>query len=254
MRVIYTAALMLLSLQSLSKGIRLVTSEPLNATGQELAVKGRMGILIKQKLSFGDYHTVSVKRSAIQKWTGYSGYPGFIWTEHVEGKQSIKFRLTNGSDTSEAMAISRVDNVDLAIGNANPSNPGTVTSIFKTGTEEQSNNYSVAIWLGKNELPWELFLNNNEAHMARQSYTGYITRGEAYYTIVPVWTIERKGKISKLPFGAAGFEIRNEEDKALAAVSLIDKGVVYLGQLGEREKFLMANICAALLLQTNIAE
>jgi hypothetical protein len=254
MRIILSAALLLLSIQGFSKGIRLVTSEPLNSSGQELAVKGRMGILINQRLSFGGYRTVSVKRSAIQKWTGYTGYPGFIWTEHIEGKQSIKFRLTDGRDTSEAVAISRIDNVDLAFGNANPSGPGPVTSIFKMGTDEQSNNYSVALYLDKTEAPWELFLDNNEAHMARQSYTGYVRRGDVYYTIVPVWTIERKGKIAKLPFGAAGFEIRSKEDRALAAVSLIDNGVVYLGRLDSREQFLMANICTALLLQTNISE
>ncbi|WP_276132549.1 hypothetical protein [Polluticoccus soli] len=252
MRAIYTAAILLLSLKGFSKGIRLITSEPLNSTGQELAVKGRMGILIKQKLSFGDFHTVSVKRSAIQKWTGYTGMPGFIWTEHIEGKQSIKFKLTNGEDTSEAIAISRIDNTDLAFGTTNPNGP--VSSIFRVGTRDQSNNYSVAIYLNKTETPWELFLDNNEAHMSRQSYTGYVRRDEVYYTIVPIWTIERKGKIFNLPFGVAGFEIRNDEDKALAAVSLIDNGVVYLGQLKEQEKLLMANVCAALFLQTNIAE
>lgn len=252
MRTICTAALLLLSLQGFSRGIRLVTSEPLNTTGQELTVKGRMGILIKQRLSFGDFHTVSVKRSAVQKWTGYTGMPGFIWTEHIEGKQSIKFKLTNGTDTSEATAISRIDNTDLAFGTTSPTGP--VSSIFKVGTGDQSNNYSVAIYLNKTETPWELFLDNNDAQIQPQSYTGYIRRGEEYYTIAPVWTIERKGKVSKLPFGAAGFEIRDAEDKALAAVSLIDNGVVYLGQLEKHEKFLMANICAALLLQNNISE
>ena len=48
---------------------------------EALSVKGRQGILINQKLSFGDYKTVSIKRSwtkgssAFAGWT--SGRPGY---------------------------------------------------------------------------------------------------------------------------------------------------------------------------------
>src|SRR4051812_46379594 len=91
-----------------AKEFTIATGEPLHSMQQELAVKGRNGILIKQKLSFGSYHTAQVKRSAIRKWTGITGFPGTIWTEHMDGRQSIRFRLTNGTDTSDAMSVTHV--------------------------------------------------------------------------------------------------------------------------------------------------
>jgi hypothetical protein len=42
--------------------------------------------------------------------------------------------------------------------------------------------------------------------------------------------------------GLIGYEIRGKEDKPLAAVSLIDNGVVYFNDISVVEKSLMANI------------
>ncbi len=58
---------------------------------EEFAVKGRQGIMINQKLSFGNYRTVSVKRS----WTKGSSYfagwatgrPGYNDYERVIGTE-----------------------------------------------------------------------------------------------------------------------------------------------------------------------
>jgi len=64
--------------------------------------------------------------------------------------------------------------------------------------------------------------------------------------------VSKKGKVGTMPFGSAGFEIRNQDEAPVAAVSLIDKGVVYLKELTDREKTLLANACAALLLQEQL--
>lgn len=237
-------------------GFKLVTGEPLNSQQQMYAVKGRMGLLIKQKMSFGDYKTVMVKRSAIRKWTGVDGFPGMIWTEHMQGRQSIHFRLTNGKDTSDIMAVSRVSARDLLIGTAdgNKRLPGSIVALFKS-TEISNNNYSVSIVNKRGEEPWELFLDNTEAQIRRKRPAGYIRRGEDYYTIEPVWQVKKKnGQAVPMPFGSAGFEIINRDGNVVAAVSLLDKGDVYLGPGTEDERLLYANACAAMLLQSNINE
>jgi hypothetical protein len=59
----------------------------------------------------------------------------------------------------------------------------------------------------------------------------------------------KDGRPQAILFGSVGFEIRNKEGKAVAAVSKIDKGIVYLQAVNSEEKFLLANACAALLLQ-----
>ena len=63
----------------------------------------------------------------------------------------------------------------------------------------------------------------------------------------------KDGKPAGILFGSVGFEIRNKEGKAVAAVSKIDKGVVYMQGSDEEERFLLANVCAALLMQEVIA-
>lgn len=251
---ILSLALMLSTATVQAENFKIATGEPLHSQQQEMPAKGRMGILIKQKLSFGNYHTTMVKRSAIRKWSGINGFVGMIWTEHMEGRQSIHFRLTNDTDTSDVMTVTNVRSNDLLIGSPTGQRriPGQLVSIFRS-TDITQNNYSVSIVTRKGDEPWELFLDNSEAQIRRKQAAGYITRGNDYYTIEPVWRVEKKnGKIVDMPFGSPGFEIKDKDNNVMAAVSLIDNGKVYLGPGTEEEKFLFANACAALLLQSVI--
>lgn len=251
---ILSLALILSTATVQAENFKIATGEPLHSQQLELLAKGRMGILIKQKLSFGNYHTTMVKRSAIRKWSGINGFVGMIWTEHMEGRQSIHFRLTNDTDTSDVMTVTNVRSNDLLIGSPTGQRriPGQLVSIFRS-TDITQNNYSVSIVTRKGDEPWELFLDNSEAQIRRKQAAGYITRGNDYYTIEPVWQVEKKnGKIVDMPFGSPGFEIKDKDNNVMAAVSLIDNGKVYLGPGTEEEKFLFANACAALLLQSVI--
>jgi hypothetical protein len=251
------AAALLISVPCKAQNFKLATTEPLRSNQEELKVKGRQGLLIKQKLTIGEgqYYTTKVKRSAIRRWSAGTGLTNLIWTEHAEGKQSINFRLTNGKDTSDVHCVSNVETDDLIIG-ANPDwAPNQVTSILRIGTDDQRNNFSVAIYMPGEDQPWELFLDNTAAQLRRKSYTGYVDRGKDYYMIVPVWQIEKKnGNIVDLPFGSTGFEIQTKDGVAIAAVSLVNNGLVFMDKrLDDKTKFLVANISAALLLQSDIS-
>lgn len=247
-------AALAIALNTYATKFHLALAAPLAQQNEVLDVKGRNGILIRQKLSFGDFHTIKVKRGAIKKWEGYTGVVGLIWTSHMEGKQSIQFQLTDNMDTSHVMMVTNVESRDLNIGSNPDAMPNKLFPILTIGdTDFQKNNLSTAIYLSPNEAPWELFLDNTAAQLKRSEYIGYVYRGDVAYKIVPVWDIVHKGKIRQLPFGTAGFEIQNEKGEALAAVSLMDdRGIVYMGKLDQKERFLMANICSALLLQSVI--
>lgn len=246
-------AFCLFSLAAAAQRFDLALSAPLDSAHDHFSVKGRNGILIKQKLSFGEYATVKVKRGAIRKWTGSSGFPGFIWQEHMEGRQSIQFKLTDGTDTSDVTMVTNVSRHDLMIGSDPNALPNRVFPILTIGTDAQKNNLSTAIYTNTQEQPWELYLDNTDAQLRREKYIGYVYRGDEYYQIIPVWDIVYKGKKRSIPFGSAGFEILDADGNAKAAVSLMDdRGIVYLGKISREERFLLANICAALLLQSVI--
>lgn len=230
---------------------------------QELAVKGRQGILIKQKLSFGEFKTAVVKRS----WTkGSSSFDGWVWsrpghndyyrigTEYSNRKQTLRFDLTdNNANQSSAFCITKAHSKDFVVG----SNPNSLLNIVLDimRVEDASDNmFFVKVYLKNDEQPWEMVFDNEAAQAKSKTYTGVIAQSKnKYYTIHPVYKIAGKNdKLYTMPFGSIGYEIRNKEGKPLAAISNMDKGTVYLKQMPAEEKFLLANFCTALLLQQNI--
>lgn len=228
---------------------------------EELTVKGRNGFLIKQKLSFGEFKTTTVKRL----WTKGSSW-GFgmpvanDWVERlniefVRRKQTVRFSLTDANgNVSEVTAFSKVRWTDLSIGN----NPNSVVNIIgdllQIG-DAGTSTYAVRIFTAKDEQPWEMIIDNNAAQLHAKSYTGLLARSKTeYYTVTPVYKLMNKqGRAVTLPFGGSvGFEFKNQSNQAVAAVSLIDNGVVYFNQVPVKEKFLLANAAASLLLQQQL--
>ena len=98
-------------------------------------------------------------------------------------------------------------------------------------------------------------LENDKLQRDPGSYSGWVGRSPSeYYTLAAVTQmLNKKGDVVQMPFGAMGIEIRDKQGRPMAAVNLADKGTVYFTRdLSPAEKFLMANICTALLLQEQI--
>jgi len=64
--------------------------------------------------------------------------------------------------------------------------------------------------------------------------------------------MEQNGKTGNILAGSIGFEFRDPTGKAVAAVSFLNNGAVFLGKISDDKRFLLANACAALLLQDTI--
>ncbi len=230
----------------------------------EFPVAGRQGILINQKLSFGEYHTLLVDRS----WTkGSSSIIGLtqgiptdqdfqkiITSEKVKKNQTLYFALADSlGNQARAYCITNFKSKDFTIGN----NPNSVIEIFGDilGIGDDSSNIFYAMFYdAQASNRWELMIDNQEAQARPKAYTGYLSKSkDEYYTIKPLSrVVSKKGKTGTMPFGSAGFEIRTKDGKAVAAVSMIDKGVVYLTHVSPEEKILLSGVCAALLLQEQI--
>lgn len=230
---------------------------------EELAVKGRQGFLIKQKLSFREFKTTTVKRS----WTKGSSWGFGIplandWVESlniewVKRRQTVRFNLTDEKgNESEVTAFSKVQWRDFTIGNNPNSIVNIIGDIMKIG-DAGTNTYAVRIFPSKSEHPWEMLIDNNAAQRNAKSYTGLLAKSKSeYYTVAPVYKLlNKQGKAVALPLGGSvGFEFRNQNGNTMAVVSLIDNGVVYFNKIAPQEKFLLANAAAALLLQQQLDE
>jgi len=257
------AACIIALLTSCSTAKMAVDNSQWNNT-QELSVKGRQGLLIKQKLSFGEYKTLSVKRSwtkgssSFAGWAtgrpGYNDYERVIGTEYSQRKQTIRFEMTDDKgNESSVFCLSRSREKDFMIGN----NPNSLLNILLdiSGKGDMSENtFWTKIFINNQSRSWEMLLDNEASQRNSKSYTGVVAQShDDYYTIHPVYKIAGKNeKVYTMPVGAVGFELRNKEGKPVAAVSAIDKGAVYLNSTDPGEKFLLSNICAAILLRESI--
>jgi hypothetical protein len=229
------------------------------ATVKEYPVKGRSSH-INQKLTFGPFKTVDINRSWTKGSLATSGltqgiltdemYKKIITTDHISKKQTLYFALADSANNrASAYCISQFNAKDFNIGN----NPNSVFNLLLDlsgkGGQSTSLFYVMLVNVGTQER-WDLLLDN-KAGQQTQAYEGYLSKSkDEYYIIKPVNRIKtKKGKTGTMPFGSAGYQITTKEGKPLAAVSLMDKGVVYLTDLNPEEKLLLATALAALLLQ-----
>lgn len=241
---------------------KLAVSGELKSNHDEYTVRGRQGILINQKLSFGEYRTTKVKRS----WTkGSSSRSGIGWggtaqdewvniisTEYINRRQTINFTLSDGKNRAEAFCVSRFQAKDLQVGKSENSILNIALDLAGLGGRSSSI-YYVQLFMNTDESPWHLMLDNQAAQAKAKSYTGVLAKNrKEFYTLVPVTRLEKNGKSGNILAGSVGFEFRNPQGRAVAAVSLMDNGMVFLGKTDPEERFLLANACTALLLQQQI--
>jgi len=228
---------------------------------KDYPVKGKQGLLTKQKLTFGDYKTVEVNRS----WTKGSEvttgltvgvptdefYKKIITTDKISKKQTLYFALRdNDGNQSETYSVSQLNAKDFNIGNSDVSAINLLLDLAGPGIKSSNISYA-KIYSGPSSIGWDMFIDNEAAVAQPKKYMGYLAKNDnEFYTITPVTKVKnKKGKAGVMPFGSVGFEIRSKEGEALAAVSLIDNGIIYLKETNPDERLLLASACAALLLR-----
>jgi hypothetical protein len=122
--------------------------------------------------------------------------------------------------------------------------------ILGIGSRSSSMYYVQLFASEKDERPWEMVIDNQLSQARPKEYIGYLAKSQAeYYSIFPVTRMEINGKPGNILAGSIGFEFRDPQGRAVAAVSFIDRGMVFLGKSNAEERFLLANACTALLLQ-----
>ncbi len=228
---------------------------------KEYPVNGKNNFLKKEKLNFGEFKALEVDRSWTKGTTVTTGltegvptddfYKKIITTDHIHRQQTLYFSLGDESgQQSKAFCLSRLDARDFNIGNSSVSALNLLLDLAGPGVES-SNIFYTKIFVGPSPDGWELFLDNQAAMTHPKNYIGYLAKNDKeYYSIIPSMRVKSKnGKVGSMPFGSAGFIIRNKMDEPLAAVSIIDNGIIYLKDIDPRERMLLATTCAVLLLR-----
>lgn len=236
-------------------------------TKEEYKVAGKRGLFTRERLSFGDYFTTEVKRSWVKGsgsrfGLGSSVTPNYditnlISIEYIKRNQTIRFQMSGpmGSQ-SEVYCVSKFQSSNVTVGPNQNSLFNIGLDVVEAIRNRPNDKYYVQLYTAANQKPWEMIIDNVEANWKPGSYTGYLLKdADHYFKIIPVRHMEGKdGKPAKIPMGLIGFEFRDRNDKPLAAVSLIDRGVVYLTKIREEDRFILANACAALLMREEIGE
>ncbi len=231
---------------------------------EEYQVNNRRKIFAKETMAFGEYQTISVKRSwtkgyesrygwSIGNPTDYNYQNVLSWVE-TKKKQTLKFAMADAKgDSSEVFCLTKASSDYLQIGKNENNIVNIATELFLHNSTS-SNTFYIRLYTNKYSKPWELLFDNEAWAGKPQKYIGIVAMNkDNYYTLKPITQMQGKdGKAANILFGAVGLEIRNKQDKPVAAVSMLDKGVVYLSDLPAEERFLLANICAALLMQDQI--
>lgn len=258
MKAPFLASIFFLTLISANGQVQLALNGPEWKETTAFEVKGRQGILIKQKLHFGTYFTTSVVRSWTKgqssfrnngKGTG-SQFRKMISTEYEERNQTMFF--TFGDSAQHKADVHCVTNFrlqDINVGNTGISIPRIM------GSMPASDVFYAQIYTTEDGAPWHLVIDNQASQDQPKTYTTRLAKSsEEFYTLSPHRLVKNnKGKVTEMTFGSAGFQIRNRRGEPVAAVCLINKGVVYLKPLPADERFLLAAACAAMLLQEQIS-
>lgn len=226
-------------------------------------VKGRQGILINQKLSFAEFQTAKVRRS----WTkGRDAnthvsqgivedilFPDMFSINYSERSQTFSFQMEDAAgNTSEVFAASEFASENLQIG----SNPNTAVNIYEGLFGAHTDNlFYLQAFINGSETPWQLVLDRVASQENAKNYKGvFVLDRDNFYSLKPITKIVGKKGDVNMPFGSLGFEIFNKNNEFVAAVSEVDRGAVYFNTTDAKERFILANLCAGLLLQQDISE
>lgn len=222
---------------------------------ESFPVKGTQGWMINQKLKFGDYETTRVKRS----WTrggntridvpvgGTPTYPNLISYETSGRHQNYAFQMSDRhGNFSDVYATSNFRSKDLNFGKSD--------SFFGI-TLSSENIFYLQLFLNIDAQPWQLMLDNDASQIAAKRYRGVFAQDEKnFYTLEPITKVQGETGPTELIGGSIGYEIVNPKNELVAAVSLVNGGNVYFNTKDPKERFLMAGLCAALLLQEDLTQ
>ncbi len=239
---------------------KIALNDPVWNDNVPYAVEGRMQTVLQKKpLRFAEFHTTLVKTSWRKTTRQYEDIGGFVTgyynniaaVIYEQSNSSRRFILANNKgQEAKVLTFHKVRASNYLLGNQVELNLDYLLRTLGLDRRQTENSYYVQVFEPGSERPWELVLDNDAIELNPKNYAGYFALDQDhYYTIRPVNKLIGKNGPSSFPVGHVGYEVCNASGHAVAAVSLLGKTSVYLADdMEPDERFLMADLCAALLL------
>lgn len=213
----------------------MVLQDSFKSSATEYLVKGRTGWTKKKPMSFGPYLATSVKRG----WTSTYNIPFVV--KFQGSKHKISFDMSKGTTyQASTYALGKIKSRELPI----------LGGLMRIPLKYESY-FAGAIQLSKDEiyhfaipLPFENTFDGEEV--------GVLELENETFEIFKIRQLEgqMKFKYNEL----SGFEIR-KDGVPVAAVQKINKDKIWISQtVTEKEQFLLANLCGAILLMKNLED
>lgn len=200
-------------------------------TAERLAVSGRQGLQLRQRLRFGSYVAHPINRS----WTRGRDRGATLAARQLERRQTYRFTLQD-SDVEywfvACHASAQSIRIDLGVIEAHPADESALYCNLQSATDRLA--------------AWELELQERRG----RPLAGTLELGDTRFDVDGTNRLE-----GALPMGSTtGYEIRSDGD-VVGAVEVINNGAVWLSpDLDLEQRRLLAAAAAALLLLEDLYE
>ncbi|MFP4089634.1 MAG: hypothetical protein ACLFUB_10540 [Cyclobacteriaceae bacterium] len=225
---------------------QMLVDEELASSASEMPVKGRQGLMLNQKISFGSYQSERVRRG----WTRSHELDFFL--AGLEGaRQKYSFELfSDRQKVYTVLAAHKIKGVDLPIGRF--THTGSALRELLSFTVQTENSFAASLYNMQDEAIYRLLILNPDDIRKNGRYAGFLTNDlDHHIEILPVRKLANQKSIGN---EIIDFEFR-EAGKAVAAVELINQGKVWINPaLSPQSQHALAAACATLLLKEDIDE
>lgn len=203
---------------------------------EEYEVQGRHGWQFKQVISYGDYQTGRVKRG----WTKSYRIPFIVTFQGSKAKLSFE-QFSPDTESVQVYAVSKFKQNEII----------QARSFFAFPLKYENSFGGVIFNPTDTSVYWDFIIHNVDASWGNRSGGFARSRDTRYIDIRGVKKFEGQ-KINNID--VLGFEFL-EDGKVIGAVSLINKGKVWIHQDATTEqKQVMSALASALLLRYNQAD
>jgi hypothetical protein len=214
----------------------LAISDDLKSNSVAYDVSGRQGWMINQVISFGEFKTSKVKRG----WTKSSSWDLPFFGRFNDASEKLEFKqFTPSGESAEIYTVAELSEHQI----------GLFDDAFKLRTHYE-NVFVGTVIINENNY-WDFAVHTPEGNLSENKNFGYaLSKNGVRIEIMGLTEIE--GKSALINFANFGFEFISN-GRVLGAVSLLNKGKVWLSKsLNKNEELVVSSLASALMLRSEL--